>query len=182
MAEALIGLLAMMLLAFVRIPIALAMGIVGIVGYAYMRDWTWGAAFATAQTKIYETGRNYTLSVVPLFILMGNFVTRAGMSQELFKTAYAFIGHLRQGRVPVDETLRVCRLPLDRRNRRGRHAGHPDPALHHHGDLRHHDRDQHRQAVRRRRAARDPGDAAAVPRGAVHDLARSEGRAARRAH
>ena len=97
MAEALTGLLAMMLLAFVRIPIALAMGIVGIVGYAYMRDWSWGAALATAQTKIYETGRNYTLSVVPLFILMGNFVTRAGMSQELFRTAYAFIGHLRGG-------------------------------------------------------------------------------------
>src|SRR5580765_307618 len=87
----------MMLLAFVRIPIALAMGIVGIVGYAYMRDWSWGAALATAQTQIYETGRNYTLSVIPLFILMGNFVTRAGMSQELFHTAYAFIGHLRGG-------------------------------------------------------------------------------------
>src|SRR5580765_3386717 len=87
----------MMLLAFVRIPIALAMGIVGIVGYAYMRDWSWGAALATAQTQIYETGRNYTLSVCPLFILMGNFVTRAGMSPELFHTAYAFIGHLRGG-------------------------------------------------------------------------------------
>src|SRR5919198_5579439 len=87
----------MLLLAFVRIPIALAMGIVGIVGYAYMRDWSWGGAFATAQTKLYETGRNYTLSVVPLFILMGNFVTRAGMSQELFRAAYAFIGHLRGG-------------------------------------------------------------------------------------
>src|SRR5947207_15296488 len=103
MTEALVGLLAMMVLAFVRIPIALSMGIVGIVGYAYMRDWSWGAAFATAQTKIYETGRNYTLSVVPLFFLMGNFVTRAGMSQELFKTAYAFICHLRRGlaRAPI---------------------------------------------------------------------------------
>src|SRR5262245_7854557 len=97
MTEALTGLLAMTLLAVLRIPIALAMGIVGIVGYAYMRDWSWNAALATAQTKIYETGRNYTLSVVPLFILMGNFVTRAGMSQELFRTAYAFIGHLRGG-------------------------------------------------------------------------------------
>jgi len=97
MTEALSGLLLMMVLAFVRIPIALSMGIVGIVGYAYMRDWSWGSAFATAQTKIYETGRNYTLSVVPLFILMGNFVTRAGMSQELFRAAYAFIGHLRGG-------------------------------------------------------------------------------------
>jgi C4-dicarboxylate transporter DctM subunit len=97
MTESLIALFAMMLLAFLRIPIAISMGIVGIVGYAYMRDWSWGAAFATAQTKVYETGRNYTLSVVPLFILMGNFVTRAGMSQELFRCAYAFIGHLRGG-------------------------------------------------------------------------------------
>jgi TRAP-type C4-dicarboxylate transport system permease large subunit len=97
MTESLIGLGLMMVLAFLRLPIALSMGVVGIVGYAYMRDWNWAVAFATAQTKIYETGRNYALTVVPLFILMGNFVTRAGMSQELFKTAYAFIGHLRGG-------------------------------------------------------------------------------------
>src|SRR4051812_46243486 len=97
MTEALVGLAAMMLLAFVRIPIAVAMAVVGVVGYAYMRDWSWSGALAMAQTKVYETGRNYTLSVVPLFILMGNFVTRAGMSQELFRAAYAFIGHLRGG-------------------------------------------------------------------------------------
>jgi C4-dicarboxylate transporter DctM subunit len=97
MTEALVGLLCMLVLAFLRLPIALAMGVVGIVGYAYMRDWSWTAAFATVQTKVYETGRNYTLSVIPLFILMGNFVTRAGMSQELFRTAYAFIGQLRGG-------------------------------------------------------------------------------------
>ncbi len=97
MTEALVGLAAMMLLAFLRIPIALAMVVVGVVGYAYMRDWNWAPAFASLQTRLYETGRNYTLSVVPLFILMGNFVTRAGMSQELFRAAYAFIGHLRGG-------------------------------------------------------------------------------------
>src|SRR3954469_4573341 len=97
MTESLIGLGLMLVLAFLRLPIAFAMGLVGIVGYAYMRDWNWAVAFATAQTKIYETGRNYALTVVPLFILMGNFVTRAGMSQELFRTAYAFVGHLRGG-------------------------------------------------------------------------------------
>jgi C4-dicarboxylate transporter, DctM subunit len=95
--EGLIGLTAMMVIAFLRVPISLAMGLVGVVGYAYMRDWNWAVAFAMTQTKLYETGRNYTLSVVPLFILMGNFVTRAGMSQELFRAAYAFIGHLRGG-------------------------------------------------------------------------------------
>ncbi len=97
MIEGIVGLTLMMVLCCLRIPISFAMAIVGIVGYAYMRDWNWTVAFAMTQTKLYETGRNYTLSVVPLFILMGNFVTRAGMSQELFRAAYAFIGHLRGG-------------------------------------------------------------------------------------
>ena len=97
MTEALIGLALMMGLAFLRLPIALSMGVVGVVGYAFMRDWNWTVAFAMAQTKIYETGRNYTLSVIPLFILLGSFITRAGLSQELFRAAHAFIGHLRGG-------------------------------------------------------------------------------------
>lgn len=97
MTEALIGLAAMMLLALLRVPMALAMGIVGVVGYAYMRDWNWVPAVAIVQTKVYEIGRNYALAVVPLFILMGAFVTRSGMSQELFRAAHAFVGHLRGG-------------------------------------------------------------------------------------
>src|SRR5687767_14241533 len=97
MSEALVGLAAMLLLAFMRLPIALAMAVVGVVGYAYMRDWNFAVAFASLQTRLYETGRNYTLSVVPLFILMGNFTTRAGLSHELFRAAYAFVGHLKGG-------------------------------------------------------------------------------------
>jgi len=73
------------------------MGVVGFLGVAYLRDWNFAPAFAMLETKVYETGRNYTLSVVPLFILMGNLVTRAGMSQELFRAANTCIGHLRGG-------------------------------------------------------------------------------------
>ncbi|MBV8032608.1 MAG: TRAP transporter large permease [Betaproteobacteria bacterium] len=97
MTETLLGLAAMMVLSFVRIPIALSMGVVGLVGYAYMRDWNWAPAFAMVQTQVYETGRNYTLSVIPLFVLMGTFVARAGMAEELFRAAYAFVGHRRGG-------------------------------------------------------------------------------------
>ncbi len=97
MTIAVVALLLMMLLALVRIPIAFSMGIVGFLGVAYLRDWNFAPAIAMAQTKLYETGRNYTLSVIPLFILMGNLVTRAGMSQELFRAANAFVGHLRGG-------------------------------------------------------------------------------------
>ena len=97
MTEALTGLALMLVLALLRVPIAISMGLIGFLGVAYLRDWNFAPAFAMVQTKVYETGRNYTLSVVPLFILMGNLVTRAGMSQELFRAAYAFIGHLRGG-------------------------------------------------------------------------------------
>ena len=69
MTEALIGLGLMMVLALLRLPIAFAMGLVGFLGVAYLRDWNFAPAMAMVETKVYETGRNYTLSVVPLFIL-----------------------------------------------------------------------------------------------------------------
>jgi len=95
MTEALIGLAAMLALSWLRIPIAISMGLVGFLGLWWMRGL--GPSMASATTVVYETGFEYTLSVVPLFILMGNFVTRAGMSKELFRAAYTFVGHLRGG-------------------------------------------------------------------------------------
>ena len=95
MTEALTGLAVMMLLSFLRVPIALAMGLVGFLGLWWMRGS--GPAMASATTVVYESGFQYTLSVVPLFILMGNFVTRAGMSKELYRAAYTIVGHLRGG-------------------------------------------------------------------------------------
>ena len=95
MTEALLGLGAMLVLSFLRLPIAISMGLVGFLGLWWMRGV--GPAMASATTVVYETGFEYTLSVVPLFILMGNFVTRAGMSKELFRAAYTFVGHLRGG-------------------------------------------------------------------------------------
>jgi C4-dicarboxylate transporter, DctM subunit len=92
MTIALVALVLMLLLALVRLPIAFSMGLVGFLGVAYLRDWNFAQAFAMIQTKVYETGRNYTLSVIPLFILMGNLVTRAGMSHELFRAVGACAG------------------------------------------------------------------------------------------
>jgi C4-dicarboxylate transporter, DctM subunit len=93
--EALIGFAAIFIMALMRIPLAFAMGIVGVVGMGLTRGWT--PAFASAAQVVQETGFAYTLSVIPLFILMGNFVARAGLAHELFAAAYAFIGHLRGG-------------------------------------------------------------------------------------
>jgi C4-dicarboxylate transporter, DctM subunit len=93
--EALIGFGAIFLMALMRIPLAFAMGIVGFLGIGLTRGWL--PAMASAAQVVHETGFAYTLSVIPLFILMGNFVARAGLAHELFHAAYTFIGHLRGG-------------------------------------------------------------------------------------
>jgi C4-dicarboxylate transporter, DctM subunit len=93
--EGLAGLAAFLALAFLRVPMAFAMGIVGFFGFAYKVNFA-AAAAMIAQTT-YETGLAYTLSVIPLFILMGNFVVRARMSEELYHAAYTFLGHRRGG-------------------------------------------------------------------------------------
>jgi C4-dicarboxylate transporter, DctM subunit len=93
--EALIGFAAIFALALLRIPLAFAMGLVGFGGIALTRGLQ--PALASTAQVVYETGFAYTLSVIPLFILMGNFVARAGLAHELFQAAYAFIGHLRGG-------------------------------------------------------------------------------------
>jgi tripartite ATP-independent transporter DctM subunit len=93
--EALIGFACIFGLALLRMPLAFAMGLVGFTGMGLMRGWT--PALASTAQVVYETGFAYTLSVIPLFILMGNFVARAGLAHELFEAAYAFIGHVRGG-------------------------------------------------------------------------------------
>jgi C4-dicarboxylate transporter DctM subunit len=93
--ETLIAFAILLGLAFARIPIAFAMLIVGVGGFALTRGMH--AAFDQLAQTTFAAGIDYELSVVPLFVLMGNFVSRAGMSQELFRAAYTFIGHWRGG-------------------------------------------------------------------------------------
>jgi TRAP-type mannitol/chloroaromatic compound transport system permease large subunit len=92
MIEGLVGFAAMFALMLLRVPIAISMGLVGLIGLGLMRSWP--AAMSSAAGEFVDIG-SYTLSVVPLFVLMGTFVTRAGMSRDLYQAAYAFIGHLR---------------------------------------------------------------------------------------
>ena len=95
MTSALLGFLAVFALAFLRIPLAVAMSVVGLVGLGVLRGWQ--PAYASTSQVIFETGFHYVLSVIPLFVLMGNFVARAGMAKELFTAANAFVGHFRGG-------------------------------------------------------------------------------------
>jgi C4-dicarboxylate transporter, DctM subunit len=93
--ETLVGFAAFFALALLRVPMAFCMGIVGFVGVGYMVNFN--AASSMIAQVTYETGQSYTLSVIPLFILMGNFVVRAKLSDELYYAAYCFLGHRRGG-------------------------------------------------------------------------------------
>ena len=95
MTAALLGFLAIFVLALLRMPLAFGMGLVGFVGVGLTRGWD--ASLAGVAQVVHETGFAYTLSVIPLFILMGNFVARAGLAHELFQAANTFIGHKRGG-------------------------------------------------------------------------------------
>ncbi len=95
MTPAILGFVAIFVLAGLGLPLALSMAVAGLVGMGLMLGWP--QAFSSVTQTIFETGFAYQLSVVPLFVLMGSFVVRAGMARELFAAAQAFIGHLRGG-------------------------------------------------------------------------------------
>ncbi|MGV2976886.1 TRAP transporter large permease [Roseibium alexandrii] len=95
MLEALIGFAALFGLVLLRVPIAVAMIIVGTVGFAMLRNWN--AAFNLLGNAAFDTGLSFTLSVIPLFILMGNLLTISGVSQSLFTTAHRALHKMRGG-------------------------------------------------------------------------------------
>ncbi|MBW7849457.1 MAG: TRAP transporter large permease [Rhodospirillales bacterium] len=95
MTAVLVGFVILLVLILAGLPIAFAMGLVGFGGVVYILGWH--PAMAMVAQITYETGMNYGLSVVPLFILMGNFVTRAGLSEQLYVASNAWLGHRRGG-------------------------------------------------------------------------------------
>jgi len=90
-----IGFLSMLVLIGIRMPVGLAMLTTGSAGYISIAGWP--AFLSYMKTTPYFLFSNYTLSVIPLFILMGAFAERSGLSQELFRAASALVGHRRGG-------------------------------------------------------------------------------------
>ena len=89
---ALIGFAVLLLLCFLGFPLGFTTLAVGFVGFAYTRDWNFHAALTMAGQQVMETGANYGMSVIPLFILMGVFIHRSNISQDLFRAAFALVG------------------------------------------------------------------------------------------
>ncbi|MGB7180391.1 MAG: TRAP transporter large permease [Burkholderiaceae bacterium] len=95
MTPALIGLAGLLALSFIRVPVAFSMVIAGTLGMVSIVGWQ-GALSNVGQTA-FDAGINYELSVVPLFVLMGNLVSRARLSEELYTASNAFLGHRKGG-------------------------------------------------------------------------------------
>ena len=95
MLEGAIGFAAVLVLVLLRVPIAFAMGFVGMVGYMY--ETSFRGAISMVARLIIDTSQDYGLSVVPLFILMGLFVNKGGISRELYAASNAFLGHFKGG-------------------------------------------------------------------------------------
>ncbi|MEM7058562.1 MAG: TRAP transporter large permease [Pseudomonadota bacterium] len=99
MSDIMIGALsfpALLVLIFLRVPIGLAMFLIGLVGLIFVTGET-TIPFARLKSETYTTFSNYSLTIVPMFLLMGHFATLGGMSQALFKAAESWLGHRRGG-------------------------------------------------------------------------------------
>ncbi|MCG6878441.1 MAG: TRAP transporter large permease [Deltaproteobacteria bacterium] len=92
---AILGIVAMFVLIVLRVPIGIAMAVVGVAGYGILSGFA--PALTILGTEASSAMANVDLAVIPLFLLMGNFATSAGLSSDIYNLAYAFVGHRRGG-------------------------------------------------------------------------------------
>jgi tripartite ATP-independent transporter DctM subunit len=94
-AVAVTGFVVLFVLMLLRVPVGMAMGLVGVTGYSYLVGA--GPALKLVGQTSMRTVTDYTFGVIPMFILMGAFVSNSGVSRELFRAANTLVGHLRGG-------------------------------------------------------------------------------------
>src|SRR6201990_2268037 len=94
-AVALIGFVSLFTLMLLRVPVGMAMGLVGITGFGYLTGFA-PALKLVGQTTMRTVTEN-SFGVIPMFLLMGAFVSVSGISRELFRAANTFVGHWKGG-------------------------------------------------------------------------------------
>ncbi|HXP78039.1 MAG TPA: TRAP transporter permease [Stellaceae bacterium] len=94
-AVAVTGFAVLFLLMLLRVPVGMAMGLVGVTGYSYLVGA--GPALKLVGQTSMRTVTDYTFGVIPMFLLMGAFVSASGISRELFRAANTVVGHLKGG-------------------------------------------------------------------------------------
>jgi C4-dicarboxylate transporter, DctM subunit len=94
-AVAILGFVALFALMLLRVPVGMAMGLVGITGFGYLTGLA-PALKLVGQTTM-RTVTDYSFGVIPMFLLMGAFVSVSGISRELFRAANTIVGHWKGG-------------------------------------------------------------------------------------
>ena len=89
-----LGFAVLFLLLFIRMPVGLAMMLVGTIGIYLIRPQ---AALPKLAGEIFGEASSYPLTIIPLFVLMGNLAGVSGMSRDLYAAAHAWLGHLKGG-------------------------------------------------------------------------------------
>jgi C4-dicarboxylate transporter, DctM subunit len=102
----LIGIGLLMLITFSRMSIGIVMGLIGVAGFAYLKGVA--PALGLLKTVPYTTFADETLSVMPLFLLMGTFAFESGMSEDMYRTVYVWLGKFRGGLAMA--TIAACAL------------------------------------------------------------------------
>ncbi|WP_432738197.1 TRAP transporter large permease [Maridesulfovibrio sp. FT414] len=91
-----VGILCLLLvILLLRIPVGFAMGVIGFIGFAKVLNLK--AAYGMLGTEVWNVFSSYGLTVIPLFILMGQICFYSGVNERLYKSAYAWMGHIRGG-------------------------------------------------------------------------------------
>ena len=108
---ALFVLFVLFVLMLLRVPVGMAMGLVGATGYSWIVGP--GSALKLVGQTLLRTVTDYTFGVIPMFMLMGAFVSVSGLSKEMFRAADAFLGQLRGGLgvatvVACDDFAAIC--------------------------------------------------------------------------
>ena len=101
-----LGVAGLLLLIFLRVPIALSLAIAGLLGYAALDGWA--PALRMIGLVPYQLASAYSLSVIPLFILMGAVASRANMATELFQASNAVFSGIRGAL--ANATIGACAL------------------------------------------------------------------------
>lgn len=91
----LLGILVLIIFFIIRMPIAFAMGFVGFLGFSYVTSFKSGLAILPRD--IFEQLTSYSISAIPMFILMGYYAFSAGLGSRLYDAAYKVFGHIRGG-------------------------------------------------------------------------------------
>jgi C4-dicarboxylate transporter DctM subunit len=90
-----IGIIVLVVLLYSKMPVGFAMGFLGLIGFSYVVNFD--AGLNLLARDVWDVFSSYNLTVIPLFVFMGQIAFHAGISRRLYDSAYVLLGHRRGG-------------------------------------------------------------------------------------